>query len=143
MMYTYTVAVIEKFLFIYRSIFVPFLLNGTEANGNYSMIATVCEYDKCSTVYYYTCICWMFGRQHACIRVRANMELKQLYTIYTLSKHTCIYMYMQGIVVSCDPWFASLFGYPNTPAVMGQSIFTLIPSISLPHSLEDWEKVNV
>ena len=49
---------------------------------------------------------------------------------------------MQGIVVSCDPWFASLFGYPNTPAVMGQSIFTLIPSISLPHSLEDWEKVN-
>ena len=90
-MYTYTVVVMEKFLFIYYSIFVPFLLNGTEANGNYSMIATVCEYDKCSTVYYYTCICWMFGRQHACIRV---------YTCYItklINMEICVYMYIQYV----------------------------------------------
>ena len=40
-------------------------------------------------------------------------------------------------MVSCDPWFASLFGYPNTVAVMGQSIFTLIPSLSLPQTLQN------
>ena len=47
----------------------------------------------------------------------------------------------QGCVVSCDPWFASLFGYPNTPTVMGLSIFSLIPSLSLPHSLEQMAEV--
>ena len=47
----------------------------------------------------------------------------------------------QGLVMSCDPWFASLFGYPNTLSVMDQSIFSLIPSLSLPLSLEELAQV--
>ena len=50
-------------------------------------------------------------------------------------------MDQDGKVVSCDPWFAVLFGFSDSPEVIDKSILELIPSLKLPTSSELMDKV--
>ena len=52
-------------------------------------------------------------------------------------------MDQDGKIVSCDPWFAVLFGFSDSPEVIGKSILKLIPSLELPTSTELIDKVCV
>ena len=47
----------------------------------------------------------------------------------------------QGVIVSCDPWFACLFGYANGIEVVGKSAQDLIPSLTLPSAKQGLLKV--
>ena len=48
---------------------------------------------------------------------------------------SCVYnvhLNCQGHIVSCDPWFACLFGYNGRDEIVGKHVKDLIPSIQLP-----------
>lgn len=47
-----------------------------------------------------------------------------------------------GKIVSCDPWFAVLFGFSDSPEMINKSILELIPSLELPASSELIDKVR-
>ena len=51
-------------------------------------------------------------------------------------------MDQDGKIVSCDPWFAVLFGFSDSPEVIGKSILEFIPSLKLPASSELIDKVR-
>lgn len=51
-------------------------------------------------------------------------------------------MDQDGKIVSCDPWFAVLFGFSDSPEVIGKSILEFIPSLKLPASSELIDKVG-
>ena len=50
-------------------------------------------------------------------------------------------MDQDGKIVSCDPWFAVLFGFTESQEMIGRSILDFIPSLKLPSSSELMEKV--
>ena len=52
-------------------------------------------------------------------------------------------MDQDGKIVSCDPWFAVLFGFSDSPEVIGKSILEFIPSLKLPASSELIDKVRI
>ncbi len=51
-------------------------------------------------------------------------------------------MDQDGKIVSCDPWFAVLFGFSDSPEVIGKSILEFIPSLKLPASSQLMDKVK-
>lgn len=46
------------------------------------------------------------------------------------------------MIASCDPWFACLFGFEDSLAVIGKHVSDLIPSLKLPVSLQDLLQVK-
>lgn len=51
-------------------------------------------------------------------------------------------MDQNGKIVSCDPWFAVLFGFSDSPEVVSKSVLEFIPSLRLPSSSELTDKVR-
>lgn len=51
-------------------------------------------------------------------------------------------MDQDGKIVSCDPWFAVLFGFNESQEVVGKSILSFVPSLKLPSTSELTEKVS-
>lgn len=46
------------------------------------------------------------------------------------------------MIASCDPWFACLFGFKDSLAVIGKQVTELIPSLKLPMTVEELSKVS-
>lgn len=45
-------------------------------------------------------------------------------------------------ITSCDPWFACLFGFENSPEVIDKHISELVPSLKVPATLQDLPQVS-
>lgn len=45
-------------------------------------------------------------------------------------------------VASCDPWFACLFGFQDSLEIIGKKVRDLIPSLTLPTTMEELSKVE-
>ena len=48
----------------------------------------------------------------------------------------------QGTLVSCDPWFACLFGFTDAQEIVGLSLLNFIPSLKLPRNCEELAMVR-
>ena len=47
------------------------------------------------------------------------------------------------VIVSCDPWFACLFGFRDSSEVIGKPVAEVIPSLSVPQTLQDLPSVRL
>lgn len=73
----------------------------------------------------------------------APRPLRVIVVIEPVERSSAFYtMDQDGKIVSCDPWFAVLFGFSDSPEVIGKSILEFIPSLKLPASLELIDKVR-
>ena len=43
--------------------------------------------------------------------------------------------------MSCDPWFACIFGFENSGDMVGMGAKELMPSLALPENMEGFSKV--
>ena len=46
------------------------------------------------------------------------------------------------MIASCDPWFACLFGFEDSSAVIGKHITELMPSLQLPETIDGLSNVS-
>lgn len=47
------------------------------------------------------------------------------------------------MIVSCDPWFACMFGFQDSLEMIGRRVTELIPSLTLPHTAGEEEVTMV
>ena len=71
-----------------------------------------------------------------------NAPLRVIVVIEPVERSSAFFtMDQDGKIVSCDPWFAVLFGFNDSPEVMGKSVLEFIPSLKLPTNSELMDKV--